>query len=209
MPRSDVVIGGVSLVPHAGVADERDVGLQLVACWPSTNSGRNLEPSSSAPSTRKVMSIGQRARHGLPGAAGLDEGHDLALVVAGAARADDLAPIRQRRHAAARRAASPRGPADRPAARRNGRRTAHAAWPRPWARARPRPDGRRVSRRAASSNAERLQIGGQPLRRRAAIGLIGAVGGDRGNAQRTRTAARARRRDRRRCGRERRRAGTC
>ena len=45
-----------------------------------------------------VMPTGQRARDRLAGPAGLDEGHHLALVVAGAAGADDLAPVRQRRH---------------------------------------------------------------------------------------------------------------
>ena len=129
MPRSDAVIGRRVAVPHAGVADERDVGLQLVAGCAATKSGRFLEPSSSSPSTRKVMPTGSAPVDRLPGPAGLDEGHHLALVVAGAARADDLAPVRQRRHAAARRAASPTGRADRPAARRNGRRTARAARP--------------------------------------------------------------------------------
>ena len=47
------------------------------------------------------MVIGERqlAGHRLEGAAGLDEGHHLAFVVAGAARDDDLAAVGQRRDA--------------------------------------------------------------------------------------------------------------
>ena len=71
----------------------------------------------------------QLAGHRLPGPAGLDEGHHLPLVVAGAARGDHLAAVGQGRDPAARRAASPTGRAGRPAARRNGRRTARAACP--------------------------------------------------------------------------------
>ena len=71
----------------------------------------------------------QLAGHRLPGPAGLDEGHHLPLVVAGAARGDHLRGRPAGSRSSARRAASPRGPAGRPAARRNGRRTARAAWP--------------------------------------------------------------------------------
>ena len=69
----------------------------------------------------------QAAGDRLEGAQRLDEGHHLAFVVAGAARHDDLAAVRQSSRCAARTAASPTGRADRPAARRSGRRTARAA----------------------------------------------------------------------------------
>ena len=86
---------GRVLVPHAGVADQHDVGLQfgLVGL-------HEFRQVLGAVLLRALDQEGdadrQRAGDGLPGPAGLEEGHHLAFVVAGAARDDDLAAVRQR-----------------------------------------------------------------------------------------------------------------
>ncbi len=83
-------------VPHAGVADQRQVELELL--------GVVLDETEQVLRAAFLLALDhhgdrqrQRAGDGLEGAAGLDEGHHLAFVVAGAARHDGLAAIRQRR----------------------------------------------------------------------------------------------------------------
>ena len=80
------------LVPHAGVADQREVGLQVGLVL--------LEERHEVLRADFFLALDddgdvdrQRSRHRLPGAAGLDEGHQLPLVVLGAARDDDLAAV--------------------------------------------------------------------------------------------------------------------
>ena len=72
--------GGRVLVPHAGVADEGHVGLQLVLVG-LDEFGQELRAVLLRALDQEGDVDRQRARHGLPGAAGLDEGHHLALVV--------------------------------------------------------------------------------------------------------------------------------
>ena len=93
-PRSMVWIAGVRGVPHVGVADQADVGAQL--------GGVGLEEGRQVDAARFLLALEQdgdrdrqRAGHRLPGPAGLDEGHDLALVVRGAAaRGSTLRAVR-------------------------------------------------------------------------------------------------------------------
>ena len=66
------------------------------SAWAFRNGGRLTPPDSSSPSSRIETGIGQPAGDGLPGPAGLDEGHQLALVVGGAARADRARAVRAR-----------------------------------------------------------------------------------------------------------------
>jgi len=82
------------LVPHGRVADERQVQLEL--------SGIVADKAEQVFGAALLLAFdhhGDRQRHlagdGLEGAAGLDESHCLAFVVAGSARDDDLASIRQ------------------------------------------------------------------------------------------------------------------
>ena len=84
--------GGRVRVPHAGVADQREVGLQLI---PDRLHERHeiLRADFFFAFDQDRDIDRQRSRHLLPGAAGLDEGHQLSLVVLGAARNDDLAAI--------------------------------------------------------------------------------------------------------------------
>ena len=156
MPRSDVVIAGVSW-SHMPVSQTSATSAFSSSLLASTNSGRNFEPSSSAPSTRNVMSIGSEPVTAFQARQASTKVITWPLSSAGAARADHLAAVGQGRRSAARRAASPTGRADRPAARRNGRRTARAAVGLALARGRPPPDGRRVSRKAASKPSPRAR----------------------------------------------------
>ncbi len=128
------------LIPHAGVADEDDVRLELVLV--------GLDPFRQKLRAVLLRALDeerdvdrQRAGHRLPGPAGFEEGHHLALVVAGAARSRSPCGHRAGSRSAARRAASATGRADRRAARRNGRRTGRAAC-RPSSRGRAPPDVR-------------------------------------------------------------------
>ena len=93
---------------------------------------------------------GQRAGDDLLGAAGLDEGHDLTLVVAGAAGDDELAAGPAGGDARLERRGLPQRSADRPAARRNGRRTARGGGCRRGACRSP-PDVRRSRARSPRS----------------------------------------------------------
>ena len=82
-------------VPHAGVADQRQVALEL--------GGIVAHEAEQVFRAALLLALDQHgdverqlAGHRLEGAAGLDEGHGLAFVVAGAARDDDLAPAVER-----------------------------------------------------------------------------------------------------------------
>ena len=75
---------------EAGVADQRELGAQLL--------GILLQEGDERGRARFLLALEEQGQlagklpvHRLPGAAGLDEGHQLPLVVGGAARADDLA----------------------------------------------------------------------------------------------------------------------
>ena len=82
-------------VPHAGVADEGDFGGKLAAM--GLDPGRQMLGAAFLLALDQERHVeGQRSRHRLPRAAGLDERHHLAFVVAGAARNDRLAPVRER-----------------------------------------------------------------------------------------------------------------
>ena len=79
-------------VPHAGVADQREIGLEVRLV--------RFEERHEILRTDLLLALDddgdvdrQRSRDLLPGAARLDEGHQLALVVLGAARDDDLSPV--------------------------------------------------------------------------------------------------------------------
>ena len=82
-------------VPHGGVADQRQVELELVGIV-----AHELEQMLRAAFLLALDHGGDRQRQlagdRLEGAAGLDEGHGLAFVVAGPARDDDLAAAGQR-----------------------------------------------------------------------------------------------------------------
>ena len=87
-----VVIAGVLRSHMRGVADERDVGLQLL--------GICREERDHARARRFLLALEQHgevdrqpAGHRHPGARRLDEGHELALVVLGAARDDPLLAV--------------------------------------------------------------------------------------------------------------------
>ena len=82
--------------------------------------------------------VARQAAIGAEGAAGLEEGHQLAFVVAGAA-GDDARTARPVGEARLERRGRPQAPAGRPAGRRNGRRTARSArrGSSPWPRRRP------------------------------------------------------------------------
>ena len=83
------------LVPHGGIADQSQVELEL--------GGIVLDEFEQMLRAALLLALdhhGDRQRQlagdRLERPAGLDEGHGLAFVVAGAARHDDLAPVRQR-----------------------------------------------------------------------------------------------------------------
>ena len=80
------------LVPLAGIAHQREVGRHLLAVLGSRKPGSDGEPHSSSPS---ISTLTPRADSSpatrLPGPRGLEEGHELALVVLRAARHDHLA----------------------------------------------------------------------------------------------------------------------
>ena len=79
-------------VPHAGVADQGEIGLEVVLVrFKKRNEILRSDFFFALDDDGHVDR--QRAGHGFPGPAGLDEGHQLALVVLGAARDDDLSPV--------------------------------------------------------------------------------------------------------------------
>ena len=170
-------------IPHAGVADQREVELELV--------GIVLDEAEQVLRAALLLALDhhgdrqrQRAGHRLEGAAGLDEGHHLAFVVAGAARDDDLAAVGQRRDARRERRRLPQVERiDRlhvvMAVEQHAR--ALCRWPcrRPC---RPRSDGPRSGARSVSKPMPR-EILGDVLGRGLALVLVGRVGRDRLDAQ--------------------------
>ncbi len=91
-PRKKAVMAGVSAVPLAGVADERNVRLQCVAMRGEKR--RQTWTAGFLLAFQQHGDVdGERAMGVVPGAAGLEEGHHLAFVVGGAARDDDLAVL--------------------------------------------------------------------------------------------------------------------
>ncbi len=89
--------GGRVLVPHAGVADERHVGLQLVLVGLDEFRQEFRTVLLGALDQERDVDR-QRSGHRFPGPAGLHEGQHLALVVGGPPRADHLPAIGQGRH---------------------------------------------------------------------------------------------------------------
>ncbi len=79
-------------VPHAGVAHQREVGLELVLVFLEKRN-EILRPDFLFALDDDGDVDRQRSRDGFPGPAGLDEGHQLTLVVFGAARDDDLSSV--------------------------------------------------------------------------------------------------------------------
>ena len=172
-----VVIAGRRRVPHRGVADEQQVGLQRLGVFGEER--RQRRRAGLLLALEQHADVAGQAAVLVEGAARLDEGHQLALVVGGAARDDALA-ARRPPPAAARTAASSTAPADRPAARRNGRRTARAArrgsspWRRPSPSAARRVDPGRLE-------ADVGEFADQPVGGAVAIGEMRGRGRDRGD----------------------------
>jgi len=85
--------GGRFRVPHIGVADQADIGAQLV--------GMRLKEARQTGAARLLLTLeqnrcrdGKLAGNGLPCPAGLDESHDLSLVIGGAPRANCARSVR-------------------------------------------------------------------------------------------------------------------
>ena len=127
-----VVIAGVSLSHWPVSQTSTRSACQLLAVL-ARKPGSEGEPHSSSPSSITDDRDRQLAGDGLPGAHRREEGHQLTLVVLGAARDDHLAVGLVGGDARLERRRLPQIRRDRPAARRSGRRTARAA--RPGARA--------------------------------------------------------------------------
>src|SRR5215831_840086 len=94
-------------VPHAGIADQREVELELL--------GIILDEAEKVVRTAFLFALDhhgdgkrQLARDGFERATSLHEGHHLAFVVAGTPRHDDLAAVRQRRNARRKRRRLPK-----------------------------------------------------------------------------------------------------
>ena len=157
-----------------------------------TKPNRCFEPHSSSPSIIMVIGSGSCPVTALKARQRLDEGHHLAFVVAGAARDDDLAAVGQSWRCAARTAASPTARADRPAARRSGRRTARAAPCRCRAVA-GFADHDRMARRSGACWSSKPMLArslATNARPRPALVLVGRVGRDRLDAQESNSRSR-------------------
>ena len=76
-------------VPHAGVADERDIGFELFGVF--GEKGRQRRRSGLFLAFEQRGHMAWRPAELPEGAAGLEKGHELAFVVGGAARHDPLA----------------------------------------------------------------------------------------------------------------------
>ncbi len=171
-------------VPHAGVADQRQVALELGGIV-----AHEAEQVFRAALLLALDHHGdverQLAGHRLEGAAGLDEGHGLAFVVAGAARDDDLAAAVERLDARLERRRLPQiERIDRlhvvMAVEQHARRlaVAHAPLPR-FA------DHHRMALRSAArwSRSRGCAVGGDMLGGGAAVRRVGRIGRDRLDAQ--------------------------
>ncbi len=87
-PRNWVMMAGVASSKRPGVADQREVGGQFLRVLLQEGNERGRAGFLFALEEDRQLA-GQGAVDGFPGAAGLEEGHQLALVVGGAAGADD------------------------------------------------------------------------------------------------------------------------
>ena len=166
-------------VPHAGVADQRELGLQLLGIGLEERLQRRRAGFLLALEQDRHLA-GQLAVHVLVGAAGFDEGHQLALVVGRAARRRSPSGHCRRYRSTARTDRPSRARAGRPAARRSGRRTAHAGRRRRDGR--PPSDGR-ACRAPRPRSRSTVQIGDEPFGGAAAFRGIGGIGRDRFDAQ--------------------------
>ncbi len=91
MPRSAVVMAGVARVPHAGVAHQGHVGGQFPRM--GGEEGRKARRSAFLLPLQQDGNVHRQAAVDVAvGAQRLQEGEDLSLVVAGAARHDPLVP---------------------------------------------------------------------------------------------------------------------
>ena len=89
-PRRKAVMAGVSRVQLPGVADETNVGLELFAVI--VEEGGKARAAGLLFAFEQDRHVDRQAPvHGKPGAAGLEEGHHLPLIVGGATGDDDLA----------------------------------------------------------------------------------------------------------------------
>ena len=86
--------GGGLRIPHIGIANQADIRLQFFLI--------GLKEAGQIDATRFFLTFqqdgnrdGQLARHGLPGPAGFDKGHQLALIIRAATATDDLGAIGQ------------------------------------------------------------------------------------------------------------------
>ena len=169
-------------IPHAGVADQREVELELV--------GVVLDETEQVVRAALLLALDhhgdrqrQRSGDGFEGATRLDEGHHLAFVVAGAARHDRLAAVRQRRDARRERRRLPQVERiDRlhvvVAVEQHARRLAMAG-----AVALADHDRMPPGRPHAGVEADAAQVLGDELGRGLALVLVGHVGRDRLDAQ--------------------------
>ena len=166
-------------VPHGGIADQRQVELELVGVV-----AHEFEQMLRAALLLALDHGGDRQRQlagdRLEGAAGLDEGHGLAFVVAGAARDDDLAPAGQRFDARLERRGLPLVQRiDRLHVVMAVKQHARAGNAVGFA------DHHRMAlgRAHVGGKADAAQVGGDVLGGGAALFLVGRVGGNRGDAQ--------------------------
>ena len=83
-----MVIAGVLRVPHFGVADQRQIRLQRLGV--GGEEGGQGDRAGLLLALEQHRHVARQAAMGAEGAAGLEEGHQLAFVVAGAARDDPL-----------------------------------------------------------------------------------------------------------------------
>ena len=177
------MIDGVSRVPHAGVADQRQVALELAGVV-AHETEQVLRPALFFAFDHHGDVERQFARDRLEGAASLDKGHGLAFVVAGAARDDDFPAAVERLDARLERRRLPQIEridrlhvimAIEQDARRLPRGRSVAAFA--------DHDRVAVGRAHAGLESETAEVGGDVFGRGAAMRCIGRVGRDRLNSQ--------------------------
>ena len=172
-PRSMQVISGVSR-SHMLVSQTSIRSAFNSLAFSAMKAGREVEPDSSSPSNRMVTLQG---RPPLARKARQASTKVMSWPLSSAApRADDLLARRRLGHMRREGIGSARAPADRPAARRNGRKTAHAAHraapPWPW---RPPSDGRRSAAKRPRSPAPATARPASRRRRRNRAHKAGSV----------------------------------
>ncbi len=166
-------------VPHGGIADQREVELELVGIV-----AHEFEQVLRAALLFALDHGGdlqrQLAGDRLEGAAGLDEGHGLAFVVAGPARDDDLAPAGERLDARLERRRLPQiERIDRLHVVMAVEQHARAGCAVGFAD----DDRMTLGRTHAGRKPDRCEVGCDMLGGGAALRLVGRVGRDRGDAQ--------------------------